>query len=551
MFAGVLGSDEGTKPEIVLGPEVQANNPLSAPAVAAFAFATWVILATALGRSFTAMGLTGNDAHLFAYIGQKWFAGRLPYCDVWDNKPPGIFLATALAFSASARGFAVLAAVEGLLILGSVATVHSILRRLGAPCRVAFVAIALCTIMANLRYYNEGGTLTEVYVLLPASLSILFFLSVLGPLATDNASPTRITGFALAAGVCGGIATTFKLVGAACLLAEAGVMALGWALGRYGRSRVTLALVGVASGFCLAWLPWLVYFHAKGHAGAMLWASFVAPVRYGADSQPHLLHLPIMLAERLGPVAGAAVTVLAGIAVWALAVGSILREHGALLTRARVLWLDGRVTLLCLWFLFDVLAVLAGGRGYPHYFLALSSSLSLAAALAYWRLVERPLATGPGHGSIQALVVALICASAFFAQIGDAHELGIAVRHPPSDDPVIRYVGLHARRNETLFSWPYYPQLFFATGLDSPHRLTTAENLRDSSRMRALVQEDLLHTLEVTTPAFLVDAADNARGRVDETSPLAPAHARFRRLLAAKYDLVLASGDTLLYRLRP
>jgi hypothetical protein len=69
--------------------------------------------------------------------------------------------------------------------------------------------------------------------------------------------------------------------------------------------------------------------------------------------------------------------------------------------------------------------------------------------------------------------------------------------------------------------------------------------------MRAMVEGDLLHTLEITTPGFLVDVADNARGRVDETSPLAPAHARFQRLLAAKYDLVLASGDTLLYRLRP
>jgi hypothetical protein len=554
-LAGVRASDGGTKTETVLGSEVQANTPISVPAVAAFAFATWVILATALGRSFTAMGLAGNDAHLFAYIGQKWFAGRLPYRDIWDNKPPGIFLVTALAFSASARGFAVLAVVEGLLILGTIATVHAILRRLGAPRRVAVLGVALCTIMANLRYYNEGGTLTEVYVLLPASLSILSFLAVLaalGPRATDNASaPVRIAGLALAAGLFGGVATTFKLVGAACLLAEASVMVLGWVLGRHRWSWVTITLGGIATGFCLAWLPWLVYFHAKGQAGALLWASFVAPVRYGADSQPHLLHLPIMLAERLGPVAGAVVAVSAGLAAWALAVAPILRERGAVLTRARELWVNGSVTLLGLWLLFDGLGALAGGRGYQHYFLALSSSLPLAAALAYWHLVERPLAASPGHASVQALVVALICASALFAQIGDAHEFGMAVRNPPPDDPIARYVGLHARRDETLFSWPYHPQLFFATGLDSPHRLTTALNLRDSSRMRAIVEGDLLHTLEVTPPGFLVDVADNARGRVDETSPLAPAHARFQHLLAAKYDLVLASGDALLYHLRP
>jgi len=212
---------------------------------------------------------------------------------------------------------------------------------------------------------------------------------------------------------------------------------------------------------------------------------------------------------------------------------------------------DGRVALLGLWLVFDLCGALAGGRGYPHYFLAMSGSLSVAAALAYWRLVERPLAASPGHGGVRALVIALICASALFAQVGDAHELGLAVRNPPPDDPVARYVAQHARRDETLFSWPHHPQLFFATGLDSPHRLTTAEYLRDSSRMRALFEGDLLQTLEVTTPGFLVDVADNGRGRVDETSPLAPAHARFQRLLAARYELVLTSGDTLLYRRRP
>jgi len=126
----------------------------------------------------------------------------------------------------------------------------------------------------------------------------------------------------------------------------------------------------------------------------------------------------------------------------------------------------------------------------------------------------------------------------------------MAVRTSTADDPVARYVSQHARPNETLFSWPYYPQLFFATGLDSPYRLTTAMHLRDSPRMRALVEEDLLTTLEVTTPGFLVDVADNARGRVDEQSPLAPAHARYQRLLAAKYALVLAFDGSLLYRLR-
>jgi hypothetical protein len=69
--------------------------------------------------------------------------------------------------------------------------------------------------------------------------------------------------------------------------------------------------------------------------------------------------------------------------------------------------------------------------------------------------------------------------------------------------------------------------------------------------MRAAVEDDLLRTLETTPPSFLVDVREDARGRVDATSPLASAHARFQRLLAAKYDLVLASNESRLYRVRP
>ena len=74
---------------------------------------------------------------------------------------------------------------------------------------------------------------------------------------------------------------------------------------------------------------------------------------------------------------------------------------------------------------------------------------------------------------------------------------------------------------------------------------------QDSPRMRTAVEDDLLRTLETTPPSFLVDVGDDARGRVVPTSPLAPAHARFQRLLAAKYDLALASGGYRLYRVRP
>ena len=56
------------------------------------------LLALAL---FTRLGTLGDpnfweDEQLFRYIGKAILDGAVPYVDVWDRKPPGLFLLFAL-----------------------------------------------------------------------------------------------------------------------------------------------------------------------------------------------------------------------------------------------------------------------------------------------------------------------------------------------------------------------------------------------------------------------------------------------------------------------
>ena len=53
--------------------------------------AGFVTVSLIIGRGFTAVVPGHADAQLFAYIGSEWLAGLIPYVDIWDNKPPGIF----------------------------------------------------------------------------------------------------------------------------------------------------------------------------------------------------------------------------------------------------------------------------------------------------------------------------------------------------------------------------------------------------------------------------------------------------------------------------
>ena len=139
----------------------------------------WVLGSTVLGRAFTSISPGEYDALLFAYIGEKWLQGYIPYLDIWDNKPPGIFFVIAVVFSFAPKSFTALAVVAGIAIIGCVTTVYAIMRQIGAPTTSVLLATAACAIMSNLEYFNQGGNLTEVYVLWPASLSMLMFARAL------------------------------------------------------------------------------------------------------------------------------------------------------------------------------------------------------------------------------------------------------------------------------------------------------------------------------------------------------------------------------------
>src|SRR6187399_2457518 len=59
----------------------------------AIAFLTLAVLAQANPGT----ELPTRDYGIFVYIGEQITHGKLPYRDMWDNKPPGIFYLNAVA----------------------------------------------------------------------------------------------------------------------------------------------------------------------------------------------------------------------------------------------------------------------------------------------------------------------------------------------------------------------------------------------------------------------------------------------------------------------
>jgi hypothetical protein len=222
------------------------------PRYAVLLLVCWVLVSTLIGKRFTAVDPDPSDVQLFAYIGLKWTQGALPYVDIWDNKPPGIFAAIAAVFLLFPKSFPALACLEGLFTLGCLGTVYGLTRQWGLPWAASWLATGSAAVASNLAYYTEHGTFPEVYLLWPATMSMYCF---------GKAAPIFRGPWIVLAGVCTGVASLFKPTGLLPLLVQIVLVLLLWAVWR--RLAWWHALASVlanGAGVLVAWLPVGLYF---------------------------------------------------------------------------------------------------------------------------------------------------------------------------------------------------------------------------------------------------------------------------------------------------
>jgi len=217
-------------------------------------------------------------------------------------------------------------------------------------------------------------------------------------------------------------------------------------------------------------------------------------------------------------------------------------------------WLGGWAVLIALWLFVDILGALAGGRFYPHYFLAISASLPVMVGISYWHFVEHPASHSEGRNPLILFTTCAILSSAVLTQFLDIDTLRRAgEKHPQYLDidrlrdarSIIEHLKKNKEEGSTLFTWDYTPLIYFETGLISPYKLTSTVNLKDSHYMRKSHTDSLLSTLENESPTYIVD-----RDKAISRGALAPIHKRFRNLLDRNYEFVKADGEMRLYKKR-
>ncbi|UAK24450.1 ArnT family glycosyltransferase [Sphingomonas nostoxanthinifaciens] len=317
--------------------------------------ATFLIRARYYGNPFIDV-----DEQFYLLTGDRMLHGAVPYIDIWDRKPVGLFLLYAairllggdgiIQYQLVASGFAAATAV-----------MIAVMARRIAPPGAALVA-ALAYIPALAMNGGAGGQ-TPVFYNLPMVVAAWLILN----LAARPASLARIRLHGVAAMLLVGIAMQIKY--SAVFEGVYFGLTLMWLSWRCAPRRVEL-LLDAALWAGVALLPTvaaLAYYAGIGEMQAFLYANFSSIAARGAVSPDHeskdLRHIVVRMLPFTLPII---------LGEW------LLRDHGAFWRRR----FDGTAAhaFLIGWLVAAIIGFAAFGTFFNHYALPLLVPLAIVAA---------------------------------------------------------------------------------------------------------------------------------------------------------------------------
>jgi 4-amino-4-deoxy-L-arabinose transferase-like glycosyltransferase len=296
------------------------------------------------------------DEQFYLLVGDRLLHGALPYVDIWDRKPIGLFLLYAGTRLLGGDGIVQYQLVATLFAGATAWLVVQLARTIASPwaARIAGAASLVFTIVFD----GAGGQAPVFYNPLVAGAALIVLRALALPPGEDRGFVAR----GAAAMALTGIALQIKYTA----LFEGVTMGLVllWAARRRG---IEARLPGVAALWIgIALLPTLVAFAAyaaSGHGAAFFYANFVS-----IGDRPGTAAL--QLGKRVAAVAALGLPLIV-----AAGVGLRVRQHGTEAKQARL--------FLLLWLIGATIGFFAIGSLFKHDVLPLVTPLAVLAAPAF------------------------------------------------------------------------------------------------------------------------------------------------------------------------
>jgi 4-amino-4-deoxy-L-arabinose transferase-like glycosyltransferase len=363
------------------------------------------------------------DEQFYRLIGERMLHGAVPFVDIWDRKPIGLFLLYALAALIGGEHALAYQVMALLFVVGTAWLVQAMARHLGAGWRGPLIAAALSILWLNL-LQGEGGQ-ASVFTAFPVCGAAYLLLR-----QVDGSAPPR-------------------------QLARDGALAM-LLIGLAAQIKYTVLLEGVYFGVLLLWLGWrrglgLWRLGLLGIGWALLaalptaaaWAAY-AVMGHGetwlfANITSIFLRTPMPLGDLLGELAGGLATMILLI----VAAGFGWR-HARDRPAAR-LFVTG-------WAVTAIVAVIILRSFAPHYAIPLVQPLAILAA--------------PALGAMRRFAIGITALAAIAGQL----LIGFFIWSKGDGETVDHMVAAIGPAPHCIFVLDGFPALYSETGACLPGR---------------------------------------------------------------------------------
>ncbi|MFW6108229.1 MAG: ArnT family glycosyltransferase [bacterium] len=503
----------------------ETPGPRSAPSRAATVAAlAAVVLVTGLARVPTMRVPLDQDCAVYTYAAQRWAEGGLPYRDVFDHKPPGIYLVYRLlfaVFSPSGQAVNVTLRVASLVTDAAAAIVLFFLaRRLFGLWQgvAAGLLYALFAALPGLQYE----------ALQPERLVTLFVAA--GFLTAVVYMDRRRYWWAALSGLLFGLALVVKPIAApAGIVVWAWVSWDAWRRERGGAvKRVVAHSVLLAVGAVLPWGLFAAYFAAKGALEEFWFCTYAYNALYATEQRRGGLLRSVQLLVRT--------KMFEHCFWWALGaagVGVSLWQRG--LRRGGVLAAG--------WLVAAFVGVYMPGQFAYYYYLPTGAPLALAGGVAVVALAgfvagRRPLGLRVLVAGAAAVVLVGCLGLCALRQKG---HLAWQAAPRTTNRVVARvagYIAEHSEAGDRLYVWGSRPQLYVLSGRRGvcPYLFNFSHNvaLEDAFLFRKEHRERIMAGLRRHEPGFIVATETRTLEGFPELARYLDEHYAFVRRWEAK-----------------
>lgn len=410
------------------------------------------------------------DEGVYSYIGWGMFDGLVPYKDVFDHKPPGIYMLYAVAFWLLGPTALSVKVFGTIYTLGTVLAVFLVGRKMAGE-KAGCMAALLFAIFSSGPKIEGGGVNTEIFMVLPYTLAAYYLLK-----AVETGEGKHYLHF----GLWTGLASTIKQVALVNLLWLAAYLLVSmWRERRW--SVLARSAVLVTVGTILPWLPFILYFYLNSAIGEFFYWQVGFNIKYMHKSY-ELLPVTAIFIHRIK---------------------GVLSENGLLwllsIAGIRCLWQQVRNSgncslgrevkpsqptaffLMSTWPLFSCLGIALGGRYYGHYFIQIIPSLSILGGIGLAGLIKKFRARGWDYikRPINLVVMAVfVCALYLFILTDAPYYLSYnadQISYHQYKTPLFsvtrfigKYLGERTQSDDLIYVWRWDPEINFYALRKSP-----------------------------------------------------------------------------------